>query len=54
MRALEQYVLGHVQEMVERIDDAVKQPDGERSSWSQALNMQKWCNWLVFDIMGDL
>lgn len=54
MRTLEQYVVGHVQEMVDRLNDAIVRPGDEKASWSQSLNMQNWSNWLVFDIMGDL
>lgn len=54
MRGLEQYVLAHTQEMIDRIGAAFKRPGGEAQRWSTPLDMQKWCNWLVFDIMGDL
>lgn len=54
MRGLEKYVLAHTQEMIERINSAVKRPGGERERWSKGQDMQKWCNWLVFDVMGDL
>lgn len=54
MRGLEKYVLAHTQEMIERIGRAVNRPGGERQRWSTPLDMQRWCNWLVFDIMGDL
>ena len=52
LKGLEQYVLGHVQDLVDRIGVAVKRPGGEEQRWSKSLNMQLWCNWLVFDIMG--
>jgi hypothetical protein len=54
MKGMEQYVLQHVQDMVDRIGMAVKRPGGDKNRWSRELNMQNWCNWLVFDIMGDL
>lgn len=54
MRGMEQYVLQHVQDLVDRIGVAVKRPGGEKQRWSTPLDMQRWCNWFVFDIMGDL
>lgn len=54
MKGMEQYVLQHVQDMVDRIGVAVKRPGGDKQRWSKELNMQNWCNWLIFDIMGDL
>ena len=54
LKGLEQYVIQHAQDLVDRIGVAVKRPGGEKQRWSKALDMQKWCNWLVFDIMGDL
>jgi cytochrome P450 len=54
MKGLEQYVLGHVQDLVDRIDEAVKSAEPEKAQWSDPLDMASWCNWLVFDIMGDL
>lgn len=55
MKGLEQYVQEHVQELVEKLDDIVIKPaEGEKGQWSGPLDMASWCNWLVFDIMGDL
>lgn len=54
LRGLEQYVLENVQIFIDRINDTVKDPKRDQKSWSTALDMQKYCNWLVFDIMGDL
>lgn len=54
MRGLEQYVLAHTQNMIERISVSVKRPGGEKQRWSKAQDLRKWANWLVFDIMGDL
>ncbi|KAK5121604.1 hypothetical protein LTR85_004776 [Meristemomyces frigidus] len=54
LRGLEQYVVGHVQDLIDRIGVAVKRPGGEKERWSKELDMAKYLNWLVFDIMGDL
>ena len=54
LKGLEQYVLVHVQDLVDRIDQEVKRPEDEKQGWSKPMDLQKWCNWLVFDIMGDL
>lgn len=54
LRGLEQYVIGHVKDIVDRIGVAVKRPGGEEQCWSSEIDMAKYCNWLVFDIMGEL
>ena len=54
VKGLEQYVLSHVQDLVDRIDVETQRFESEKQTWSKPLDMQKKCNWLVFDIMGDL
>ena len=54
LKGFEPYVLAHVQKLVGSIRSQVKESRGKRKGWSTSLDMQKWCNWLVFDIMGDL
>lgn len=54
MKGLEQYVLEHVQNLVEKIDGFVGDGVVDEKGWSKALDMQSWCNWFVFDVMGDL
>lgn len=45
----EELVLNNVQTWVERLG-----PDGDKRGWSEARDMKDWCNWLSFDMMGDL
>ena len=53
LRGLEQYVISHVDDLMTRVDQEVS--DSSKSGkWSPAVDFQKWCNYLVFDIMGDL
>ncbi|WPG97869.1 Hypothetical protein R9X50_00065100 [Acrodontium crateriforme] len=54
LRGLEQYVLENVQTFIDRINEIFMEPRKDQNSWSTALDMHKYCNWLVFDIMGDL
>ncbi|CAK3811186.1 P450 monooxygenase [Lecanosticta acicola] len=54
LKGFEQYVQGHVQDLVDRVRREVHRPGAEKSPWSAPLDMANWCNWLVFDIMGDL
>ncbi|CZT19858.1 related to cytochrome P450 67 [Ramularia collo-cygni] len=58
LRGFEQYVVGHVEDLVDRIGEATKQASsstsGEKQGWSLPMDMASWSNWLVFDIMGDL
>lgn len=54
VRGLEQYVVGHVQDLIDKIGVAIDSSRDEKSQWSPALDMGKYCKWLIFDIMGDL
>lgn len=65
MKGMEGYVLGLVEDFIGRVGEVVdctgggeeKGEMGEeegKEKWSKCLNMSQWCNWLVFDIMGEL
>lgn len=64
MKGMEGYVLGLVEDFIGRVGEVVdcsgggeeKEEKGEegKEKWSKCLNMSQWCNWLVFDIMGEL
>ena len=54
LRGLEQYVLQAVNTFMSRIEVGVQTAREEKRTWSQPLDMSRWCNWLVFDIMGEL
>ncbi|KAK5175611.1 uncharacterized protein LTR77_000750 [Saxophila tyrrhenica] len=54
LRGLEQYVQEHVQKLVDKVGGTVAQPVKDGKGWSGPVDMRSWCNWVVFDIMGDL
>ncbi len=54
MRGMEVYVVGLVQDLVDKIDGVIKASDAEEGGWSGTGPMASYLNWLVFDIMGDL
>lgn len=65
MKGMEGYVVGLVEDFIGRVGEVVdcaggeekeKEEKGEegKEKWSKCLNMSQWCNWLVFDIMGEL
>lgn len=61
MKGMEGYVVGLVEDFIGRVGEVVdcgvggeeKEEEG-KEKWSKCLNMSQWCNWLVFDIMGEL
>jgi hypothetical protein len=61
IKSLEKYILGNVRVGCELLgrktqpySDA-KHPGSEKDDgWNDAWNAAHWCEWLVFDIMGDL
>lgn len=54
---MERYILGNVRTFCEELGTkpglAVEKAAGQ-SQWSVAQNMADWCNYLTFDVMGDL
>ncbi|TKA45830.1 hypothetical protein B0A54_03515 [Friedmanniomyces endolithicus] len=54
MRGMEVYVVGLVQDLVDKIDEVVKASNAGEGGWSGTMPMASYLNWLVFDIMGDL
>lgn len=54
LKGLEQYVLAHVQSLVSKVRSQVGRTATGKQKWSKPLDLQKWCNWLVFDIMGEI
>lgn len=57
IKTLEKYILANVRVGCEllgrRRSEVVDFSDKERG-WNDAWNAAHWCEWLVFDIMGDL
>jgi hypothetical protein len=57
IKSLERYILANVRTACRLLGE---KPDGpsrlgkEKGGWKDAWNMANWCNWMVFDIMGDL
>ncbi|KAK3671598.1 hypothetical protein LTR78_008521 [Recurvomyces mirabilis] len=54
LRGLEQYVLGRIEDLVERMNILLDQTQAEKSQSTVTLNMASYLNYLVFDIMGEL
>lgn len=54
LKGFEEYVVALTENLVTRIHSATARPEGEKSRWSAPQDMASWCNWLVFDIMGEL
>ena len=54
MRGLETYVLDNVNVFMSRIETSVELAKARGACWSEKMDMGKWNNYLVFDIMGDL
>lgn len=54
MRGLEEYVLENVNVFMSRIETGVEIAKARGVRWSEKMDMGKWNNYLVFDIMGDL
>ncbi|OCK75144.1 cytochrome P450 [Lepidopterella palustris CBS 459.81] len=62
VKSLERYILANVRTACRILGERAHEGgnggmtvgDGVEKKWTQGLNMANWCNWLVFDIMGDL
>jgi len=58
VRTMERYILGNVRTFTKALGQKSSTYLSEKSSgdkeWSVAQNMADWCNYLTFDVMGDL
>jgi cytochrome P450 len=54
-RAAEEFVVSNVRKFVQLLGPASDSSNGNVSpDWSPPRDMTEWCNWLAYDIMGDL
>jgi len=57
MKSMEKYILGNIRTFCDKLGNKPaaslvgEKGDGE---WSVVQNMADWCNYLTFDVMGDL
>ena len=56
IKSLEKYILANVRTACQVISqqDGGGQEKEDSKGWNAPWNMANWCNWLAFDIMGDL
>jgi hypothetical protein len=58
IKSLEKYILANVRTACRMLAEGDKSIEKQKSAgedgWNDAWNVANWCNWLVFDIMGDL
>lgn len=53
IKSLEKYILANVRTACQLLREKGKQGE-DAKGWNEPWNVANWCNWLVFDIMGDL
>lgn len=51
---MEKYILANVRTFCSRLGAKSLEKVGNADEWSIAQNMADWCNYLTFDVMGDL
>ncbi|KAF2117998.1 benzoate 4-monooxygenase cytochrome-like protein P450 [Lophiotrema nucula] len=55
IKSLEKYILANVRVACDLLGVQIaRAEDGGEKGWKEEWNLANWCNWLVFDIMGDL
>lgn len=58
IKSMEKYILGNVRTFCSALGSkpafTTAEKAGEKGQWSVAQNMADWCNYLTFDVMGDL
>ncbi|KAH8805807.1 cytochrome P450 [Xylogone sp. PMI_703] len=62
LKSMEKYILANIRLFCSKLEDkrspfdnnALAEKPKERGGWSSPRNMAKWCNYLTFDVMGDL
>ena len=57
IKSLERYILANVRTACRLLGESSGKPESvsdESKGWGEKWNVANWCNWMVFDIMGDL
>ena len=57
IKSMEKYILGNVRTFCSALGSKpafTTDKTDEKAQWSVAQNMADWCNYLTFDVMGDL
>ncbi|RFU31543.1 hypothetical protein B7463_g4834, partial [Scytalidium lignicola] len=61
LKTMEKYVLANIRLFCSKLEDkpspfggAMEKSLNTEGGWSSPRNMAKWCNYLTFDVMGDL
>lgn len=57
IKSMEKYILGNVRSFCEALGSGPQTASEKglaKGQWSVAQNMSDWCNYLTFDVMGDL
>ncbi|KFX96737.1 hypothetical protein V490_03168 [Pseudogymnoascus sp. VKM F-3557] len=54
VKAMERYILQNVRAFTDGLGASSKVVGEERKGWGLGQNMADWCNYLTFDVMGDL
>ena len=61
IKGMEKYILGNVRTFCSALGSSPPHPaftavekTREKGQWNAAQNMADWCNYLTFDVMGDL
>lgn len=54
IKSLEKYILANVRTACRLLGESRGKERTDENAWNSPWNVANWCNWLVFDIMGDL
>ncbi|KAF2872758.1 cytochrome P450 [Massariosphaeria phaeospora] len=55
IKSLEKYILANVRTACRLLGEGESGGEGvDEKGWGRQWNVANWCNWVVFDIMGDL
>ena len=51
---MEKYILENVRILCDKLGNHPALKEKAAGEWGPALNMSDWCNYLTFDVMGEL
>ncbi|KUJ17796.1 cytochrome P450 [Mollisia scopiformis] len=56
MKSMEKYILTNIRSFCSKIgtQSGLANSSGAKGGWGNPLNMADWCNYLTFDVMGEL
>jgi hypothetical protein len=54
IKSMEKYILANIRSFCSALRNGTNIEKASKTAWSSPKNMSDWCNYLTFDVLGDL